>query len=339
MLGSLAKVIGLSLASLGSFNMPTKQADDPIIYTDVLYELYLEDNDSFYIHNETPPENTNYTIQYKEYIKDQETIDNLVKIKWYYQESNLKNTQTNKYVIMYDQNNNWFSYANYMLIKVEFEGQHYIQSTMADVVNEILKLAIPNTTNIQIQNKLYISNQAPLWDRFFSLGSNHTTNTIFGTSKEINYMTQGEGKPNDLTEINIGTQEINSNNQVGDHLVCLENNETNYTKQQQKPYYLLWTTTSNSYGNSDVDQYEIQALRIENLFWRIAENTIIEVEMVDIPGLCFDILTMPFSFISQAFNLTLFPGTAYQINISNLFLSIIGILIFVFIIKKLLIRS
>ena len=55
-------------------------------------------------------------------------------------------------------------------------------------------------------------------------------------------------------------------------------------------------------------------------------------EVIDIPGLMWEILTMPFSFVSQAFNLTLFPGTPYQINISNLFLSIIAVLVFVWLI-------
>ena len=56
-------------------------------------------------------------------------------------------------------------------------------------------------------------------------------------------------------------------------------------------------------------------------------------EVIDLPSLMFSILTMPFSFISQAFNLTLFPGTPYSINISNLFLAVIGVMIFVFVIK------
>ena len=55
-------------------------------------------------------------------------------------------------------------------------------------------------------------------------------------------------------------------------------------------------------------------------------------EVLDIPGLMWEILTMPFAFVSQAFNLTLFPGTPYQINISNLFLSIIGVFVFIFLI-------
>lgn len=59
-----------------------------------------------------------------------------------------------------------------------------------------------------------------------------------------------------------------------------------------------------------------------------------DYEVVDIGGLMFDILTMPFTFISRAFNLTLFPNTPYQINISGLFLSIFAALVFIWIIGK-----
>ena len=59
-------------------------------------------------------------------------------------------------------------------------------------------------------------------------------------------------------------------------------------------------------------------------------------EVIDLPGLMWVILTLPFSFISTAFNLTLFPGTPYQVNISQLFLVVIGLLIFIWIIKKLI---
>lgn len=59
-------------------------------------------------------------------------------------------------------------------------------------------------------------------------------------------------------------------------------------------------------------------------------------EVVDLPGMMFNILSMPFTFISTAFNLTLFPGTPYVVHISSLFLVVLGTLIFVFIIKKVL---
>lgn len=56
-------------------------------------------------------------------------------------------------------------------------------------------------------------------------------------------------------------------------------------------------------------------------------------EVIDIGGLMFTILTMPFSFISQAFNLTLFPNTPYAINISNLFITIIAVMLFVWLLS------
>lgn len=62
-------------------------------------------------------------------------------------------------------------------------------------------------------------------------------------------------------------------------------------------------------------------------------------EIVDIPGLMFTILGMPFSFISQAFNITLFPHTPYEVNISNLFLSFIAIALLLWILKLILGRA
>ena len=58
------------------------------------------------------------------------------------------------------------------------------------------------------------------------------------------------------------------------------------------------------------------------------------IEVVDIPGIMFTILGMPFSFIAQAFNLTLFPGTPYQINVANVLFALIVALIVIFIIRK-----
>lgn len=56
-------------------------------------------------------------------------------------------------------------------------------------------------------------------------------------------------------------------------------------------------------------------------------------EVVDIGGLMFQILTMPFTWYSMAFNITLFEGTPYAVNISQLLLALIAVLVFVFILK------
>lgn len=59
-------------------------------------------------------------------------------------------------------------------------------------------------------------------------------------------------------------------------------------------------------------------------------------EVVDIPTLMFTILTLPFSFITQAFNITLFPNTPYSINIGNLFLSIVAIILLMWLLQKII---
>lgn len=58
------------------------------------------------------------------------------------------------------------------------------------------------------------------------------------------------------------------------------------------------------------------------------------IEVIDIPTLMFTILTMPFSFVSQAFNLTLFPGTNYQINIARILLTLFAIAVIVIVLLK-----
>lgn len=63
------------------------------------------------------------------------------------------------------------------------------------------------------------------------------------------------------------------------------------------------------------------------------------IEVVDIPGLMFTILGMPFSFISQAFNLTLFEGTPYVVNISDIFLGFIAVALLLWVLKLILGRA
>lgn len=70
--------------------------------------------------------------------------------------------------------------------------------------------------------------------------------------------------------------------------------------------------------------------------WTVQDSDIHYTEIVDIPGLLLTILGMPFAFVSQAFDLTVFPGTPYAVNLSHIFLAIIAAGILIFIIKKVL---
>ena len=56
-------------------------------------------------------------------------------------------------------------------------------------------------------------------------------------------------------------------------------------------------------------------------------------EVVPLIPLMYTILTLPFTFITSAFNLTIFQGTPYQVNIGNIVVIIFEALILLFIIK------
>ena len=62
----------------------------------------------------------------------------------------------------------------------------------------------------------------------------------------------------------------------------------------------------------------------------------VTTEVVDVPGLLFEILGMPFAWISTAFNFTMFPGTPYAVNVSHIMIAVIIGGISIFIIKRIL---
>lgn len=57
------------------------------------------------------------------------------------------------------------------------------------------------------------------------------------------------------------------------------------------------------------------------------------MEVVPIIPMMYTILTMPFSFISQAFNLTFFAGTPYAINMADLILVVLSVLVILLLVR------
>lgn len=130
-----------------------------------------------------------------------------------------------------------------------------------------------------------------------------------------------------------------------------DNNWQNFSNANHDVYqntaYLKANTKNKYYRfrikyNFDAETYYAQAaiqstaqiyetIRIQYSYTTITEDN--RYEVVDIPGLMFSILGMPFAFISTAFNLTLFPGTPYAVNIAHIFMAIIGVLIIIAIIR------
>lgn len=100
---------------------------------------------------------------------------------------------------------------------------------------------------------------------------------------------------------------------------------------QDVQLYDLWGDRTGSYYN-----YYYTHNNVINLSGQYIPGT--AQEIVDIPGIMWEIITMPFAFVSQAFNLTLFPGTQFSLNVSNLLLSIFGVLVFILLLKAILKR-
>lgn len=113
-----------------------------------------------------------------------------------------------------------------------------------------------------------------------------------------------------------------------------------YSQSNVNTTYLIFTilVEGNSVEGENVtftapqDDF-IKAIKINFDYTYIIDNTT-TYEVVDIPGLLFNILVMPFAFISQAFNFTVFPGTPYQLNISHIVMALIVAGILIFIIKR-----
>ena len=86
----------------------------------------------------------------------------------------------------------------------------------------------------------------------------------------------------------------------------------------------------NNDNNSSYDTLSVSTINIVTNGTELIPPT---QEIIDIPTLIFTILTLPFTFISNAFNLTIFEGTPYELNFANLFLLIIGGLTLIFLIR------
>ena len=105
----------------------------------------------------------------------------------------------------------------------------------------------------------------------------------------------------------------------------------------------IYTYTENWNTNEETKELKIYLVEVGNTDNISATTTInltipttqkSEYEVINIPEVMLYIITMPFTFYSQAFNFTLFTGTPYAINIGQLILGIIGSLLMIWLIFK-----
>ena len=225
--------------------------------------------------------------------------------------------------------------------------------------NLLVMQITPYNYNINTETSLVLTLDVDGWvdnqGNEISLEQQHLLSNIYTSTQDwANYLNRtftsftAQGIINDITDVNNNFLYTKvSNIEAIDNLystltfdIPLTPNETNYVVLQLIPvvkcqYYDYaddqWQDFGTLVSTIPLEQYSFNVSSIV-----ITGTNIIPqggtYEVIDIPGLMWEILTMPFAFVSQAFNLTLFPGTPYQLNISNLFLSIIAVLVFVWLI-------
>lgn len=189
-----------------------------------------------------------------------------------------------------------------------------------------------------INEKEYLGrtfNEVPITYQNNLLKVNQTIYYAFWTTAIISgYMEVPTNSSNDISAIEIkdytySKLEVGQPNE--DSLInvifsdTITNGKLNYT-------FTIGTYYNDSPGSQDVIQNLQGIIDIETTY---KEPTITN-EIIDIPSLIFTIIGLPFTFILNAFNLTIFEGTAYELNFSDIIMLILGGLTLIFIIKKIM---
>lgn len=138
------------------------------------------------------------------------------------------------------------------------------------------------------------------------------------------------------------------NMHTDDNYISIDSDETDILNTAGNKYIVIlcYITTDDLTANSSITYNPTQALgqitaqsSYSNSYEESPTINTTNYEVIDLPNLMFTILTMPFSFISQAFNLRLFTGTPYALNISDLFLAVIATFALIFIIKLIISKA
>lgn len=321
-------------------------------------------------------ETNDHTQDKVEYTFTYDNIDYYVRKKWYYTGTYMTVNATIYVESLrgqyFDENNNgtWYlgSESNQTTASMKYKNNcmfvFQITPYNYNINNEVkLKLCITyrdilptqqiNQSNIKLKTRFIVSTEndlAQYLDMISFTSIQDYQDTIESPQNGYNYISYDQEQ-----QINQSILEDYIVNQT----FTITPNTTNYIIMFAKPYFNYLDTGSSNLlevndwyrqpglPNYGWARYQDDYTWINNRTWNNATYNTIEIsgeygipatnqEVIDIPGMMFDILTMPFTFLSIAFNLTLFPGTPYQVNISNLFLAIFGIIVFVAIIKILL---
>ena len=168
-----------------------------------------------------------------------------------------------------------------------------VSFTSTEDYTETIRQLIEENNNLQNQNQ-NLTNQI-----------NNLTNQITNLNTQINYLTE-------------------SNETLQNQLTTLSNNNTELEQTNndlQNGYSTLQAIINGK--DSQINSLNLQIQEFERTGSAV----------IDLPGVMLQILAMPWTFITTAFNVTLWEGTNYAINFANVFKGLIAILTLLFIIR------
>lgn len=186
--------------------------------------------------------------------------------------------------------------------------------------NEITLSTATSTADVSINWFVYFTNQN--MDTYSDISTWNTTSPIWPSSA---LMAKSE-------LLSSGTTIVTASESSTPHVLSFSGLRDQITDTSFCFFVLASFSTSSSLFNTALVSTYWTPTTTTALFTMTTPLTI-NYEVIDIPGLLYNILTAPFTFISQGFNFTLFGGTPYAINVGSLMIGIIGFMILVFIVK------
>lgn len=268
------------------------------------------------------------------------------------------NTSGNAYII--DYTNDTITTNNYTLIYDRTYQNENSQYNNVKRYDNTSNTPYGNITTTIIQQHIYIgvspqgyTNEKTTIDIFYQIDSFESTklynftNTISFTNEQTyigftlsitNYQIQLEDNWRNSIDLNIQPSNLDFYDFSLFPLYERQINTTT-TDSDEEPTYTNKIENINIQSTMSAQfrtTYYIESnpINITNpliLTFEVAPNT--NMEVIDVGGLLFEILSMPFTFMSGFFNITLFPGTPYQFNISNIILGLLATLALIAIIK------
>lgn len=332
----------------------TKNETVVIDYTEELQLVSYSYTTYSYLNLPIPP--SDYVVP--QYIADYEVVTK------YRSTSSFLNIYGTKYETKnYDTDTNNGFIENYNYIANNYD-RYWKYTTTTMLVLQITTYNYNVGTKITIRNTLNVGNTSTSdGTTTFTVNNRRFLKQVYTTTQDwsgyINKQLQIHGAENirsDIEDVNnnfyyVKEQTLTNIINVASDQGYVQNDETELHLEPKTTNYVVIeyiplaseTITDNQGTRTNQDEQIIvlpDNTGITQSNYTVTGSNVIPdnggYEVIDIPGIMWQILTMPFAFVSQAFNLTLFPGTPYQVNISNLFLSIIAIMAFIGIVSLLL---